>query len=161
MSKLQLNFNGGEIGPDEWERVDLDLYQSALARAENVICRPQGGISSRGGLRKFSRLRRQLAGRTLQASELTLPNGGVAADMAAGTATETTAAMAQDADYIVAEIDFGTPVTVAALDLEDFYLNDGTPGAGSSGGSTTPGGGSQPDVNLPPDFDWSNGFYIP
>jgi len=143
MSRLQLNFNSGEIDPDEHERVDLDLYNSGLAEGTNVTCRPHGGISVRGGLSRFSRLRRQLADLSISASQVTMPNGGVAADVAAGAQFATSDAAVTGEDYVIVEFDFGAPVSIMGFDLTDFYLDDGSPDAGGDAVNTsTPGGGA-------------------
>jgi len=40
--KVQTNFAVGEINPELRGRIDLKQYESALERARNVICKPQG-----------------------------------------------------------------------------------------------------------------------
>lgn len=150
MSRLQLNFNGGEIDPDEYERVDLALYDNGLARGLNVISRPHGGLSVRPGMSVFARLKRKLFQWDVTENELTLPNGGVAADFVNGAAFATVTGSVADTDYSIAEIDFGVAVSVAAVDITDYYLDDGSAGAGTTppGGGGT-GGGSTPDDPLP------------
>ena len=49
--KVQTNFAVGEINPELRGRIDLRQYESALERARNVICKPQGSIERRPGLR--------------------------------------------------------------------------------------------------------------
>jgi hypothetical protein len=146
---LQLSFNSGELDPDEHERVDLDVYARGLALAENIIARPHGGLSSRAGLHRFARLRHQPSPLVIDAADVTMSNGGTAADLAAGDPFETTATMAVATDYVIAEIDFGAPVSVMALDLTDYYLNDGTPGAGTTVPGSGTGGGGSPSDPLP------------
>lgn len=48
--KVQTNFAVGEINPELRGRIDLQQYESALERARNVICKPQGSIERRPGL---------------------------------------------------------------------------------------------------------------
>ena len=49
--KVQTNFAVGEINPELRGRIDLQQYESALERARNVICKPQGSIERRPGLK--------------------------------------------------------------------------------------------------------------
>jgi hypothetical protein len=49
--KVQTNFAVGEINPELRGRIDLKQYESALERARNVICKPQGTIERRPGLK--------------------------------------------------------------------------------------------------------------
>lgn len=49
--KVQTNFGVGEINPELRGRIDLQQYESALERARNVICKPQGSIERRPGLK--------------------------------------------------------------------------------------------------------------
>jgi len=46
---LQTNFRGGEVSPEVYGRVDLELYQSSCEKIENFILRSEGGISFRPG----------------------------------------------------------------------------------------------------------------
>jgi hypothetical protein len=47
---LQPSFSRGEISPSLQSRVDLATYASAVARAENFIVLPEGGMQTRPGL---------------------------------------------------------------------------------------------------------------
>ena len=49
--KVQTNFAVGEINPELRGRIDLRQYESALERARNVVCKPQGSIARRPGLK--------------------------------------------------------------------------------------------------------------
>lgn len=147
---LMMSFNGGEIDPDEHERVDLDVYARGLALAENIISRPHGGLSTRPGLHRFARLRHQLSPLVIDTADVTMDNGGVAADVAAGAAFDTVTALPDAVDYVIAEIDFGAPQSVMALDLTNYYLNDGTAGAGTGVPGAGTGGGGSPSDPLPP-----------
>jgi len=49
--KVQTNFAVGEINPELRGRIDLQQYESALERARNVICKPQGSVERRPGLK--------------------------------------------------------------------------------------------------------------
>ena len=49
--KVQTNASVGEINPELRGRIDLQQYESALERARNVICKPQGSVERRPGLR--------------------------------------------------------------------------------------------------------------
>lgn len=46
---LQASFTAGEISQDVANRVDLDKFQSALLKAQNVYIKPYGGVVKRGG----------------------------------------------------------------------------------------------------------------
>ena len=49
--KVQTNFAVGEINPELRGRIDLQQYESALERARNVVCKPQGSVERRPGLK--------------------------------------------------------------------------------------------------------------
>jgi hypothetical protein len=49
--KVQTNFAVGEINPELRGRIDLRQYESALERARNVVCKPQGSVERRPGLK--------------------------------------------------------------------------------------------------------------
>lgn len=46
---IQSNFTAGELSPKLKGRVDLEKYLAGLAVCENMIVRPSGGVSKRGG----------------------------------------------------------------------------------------------------------------
>ena len=48
---LQLSFNGGEISPEMYGRIDLKVHQSGLRRARNMYVKPQGAARRRPGFR--------------------------------------------------------------------------------------------------------------
>lgn len=50
------NFNTGELDPLLRARVDLDVYNNALAKATNVLIQPQGGLRRRPGLKYIAEL---------------------------------------------------------------------------------------------------------
>lgn len=155
MSRLQLNFNGGEIDPDEHERVDLDVYLSGLARGENIVLRPHGGLSRRGGTQAFGRIRHQLTALGPATATITAPNGGITEDLAAGEAFETVTTIPDDQPYVVAEFEFDDPVAITAWDF-DFFLNDGSPEAGGEaggGGTVAPTQPEDPPPTRPPYTD--------
>lgn len=49
MDYIQRSFTGGELAPSLRTRADLVKYASGLARCENFIIRPQGGVYNRAG----------------------------------------------------------------------------------------------------------------
>jgi len=53
---IQTNFTTGELDPLVRSRIDLDAYNNALEKAENVICQPQGGVKRRPGLKYIAEL---------------------------------------------------------------------------------------------------------
>ena len=57
-NKPIVNTVGGELSPLMYGRVDLPVFQKALARLENFICIPQGGARYRNGTKhvKYTRL---------------------------------------------------------------------------------------------------------
>jgi len=164
MAKFQNNFNGGELDPFERERVELDIYNAGLALGENVLPGPHGGLRRRGGLYTFSRLRRVLEPVTILEAQVAAPNGGTPADFIAGDEIVTTNNMAVDTLYVVASIDFGSAQAVSTVTIDDFYIDDGSPEAGTdpSGGST--GGGTLPSNDPGDDWvfpRWDGDFKIP
>lgn len=48
---IKTAFNGGEVAPSMWGRVDVDKYSTSLRRARNVFVQVRGGVSNRPGLR--------------------------------------------------------------------------------------------------------------
>jgi hypothetical protein len=50
VERVKPSLSSGEISPSLWSRVDLERYQTALRRAENVIVMPYGGVVGRPGL---------------------------------------------------------------------------------------------------------------
>lgn len=50
-SPLQNVFNAGEMSPRMDARVDFDKYGAAVSRAQNLICLPQGGLTTAPGTR--------------------------------------------------------------------------------------------------------------
>ncbi len=50
ITQYQGNFAIGEIDPLLQGRIDIEQYNSALDRAKNVVCMPQGGFERRPGL---------------------------------------------------------------------------------------------------------------
>lgn len=53
---IQTNFTTGELDPLVRSRIDLDAYNNALEKAENVVCQPQGGVKRRPGLKYIAEL---------------------------------------------------------------------------------------------------------
>ena len=54
--QMQTNFTAGEIDPLIRARNDLKSYGNGLAKATNVLCQPQGGITRRSGTRYITAL---------------------------------------------------------------------------------------------------------
>ena len=48
---IQTSFATGEISPSLYGRPDLAKYSAGLARCENFIIHPHGGVSKRPGMR--------------------------------------------------------------------------------------------------------------
>jgi hypothetical protein len=53
---IQRSFIGGEIAPALRSRADLQRYSNSLARCENFIVKPQGGVYSRPGTKYIGEL---------------------------------------------------------------------------------------------------------
>lgn len=51
MEKIYRSFTSGEISPALRSRTDMNKYQTGLAKCENFLVRPQGGVYSRPGTR--------------------------------------------------------------------------------------------------------------
>lgn len=51
MRLAQVNFSKGELAPQLYGRFDVDVWQSALRRARNVIVMKYGGVTKRPGTR--------------------------------------------------------------------------------------------------------------
>lgn len=47
---IQSNLTVGELSPDMWARVDNDMYYSGVAKAQNCVIMPHGGLRRRPGL---------------------------------------------------------------------------------------------------------------
>ena len=54
MKKLNYSFTGGEVSPQLFGRIDLDKYQTGLARCLNMRVLPHGPVMRRSGLRYVS-----------------------------------------------------------------------------------------------------------
>jgi hypothetical protein len=59
---LQPSFSRGEISPDLHARVDLSFYATGLARLENFIVLPRGGVTRRTGFERLGTALAQNAG---------------------------------------------------------------------------------------------------
>lgn len=53
---IQTNFSTGELDPLLRARIDLQQYNNALAKANNVVIQPQGGLRRRPGLKYLAEL---------------------------------------------------------------------------------------------------------
>ena len=53
MRTLQASFSSGEISPVLHARVDLARYQTGLAKLENMLVMPQGGVKRRNGFKSI------------------------------------------------------------------------------------------------------------
>lgn len=130
----QSNFNGGELSPQAIGRRDLKAYASSLALCQNMIPMAEGPIRRRPGTRHLSFIRNRLETVEVTEAMLTAPNGGEAANVLGGDGLETTGPMGAAASYVILEIDFGTPTSVAMMDLIDFVVKAPSTGGGGGGG---------------------------
>ena len=49
---IQSNLTVGELSPDMWARIDNEMYYAGVAKAQNVVIMPHGGLRRRPGLTK-------------------------------------------------------------------------------------------------------------
>lgn len=146
----QSNFNGGALSPKAIGRRDLKAYASSVALCVNMTTTPEGPIRRRGGFRHVDLIRNTLETVPITAAMLTAPNGGEVANVLGGVGLETTAAVGTTDGYVVLEIDFGAPTTVAMFDLVDFVVTAPSSGGGG-GGDLDP----LPDP-VPPQYPWDS-----
>lgn len=114
-TRVQSAHSYGVLDPLVIERRDTKFVEGSLSDALNVIMLPQGGYTDRGGTDDYGRVRRKLTARAWTAGEATLPNGGSAAGLLAGS-TQTTGAVS-GSRYVLVEIDFGAATNVALIDI--------------------------------------------
>lgn len=116
----QSNFNSGELDPSLLGRRDLKPYASGLAKFENMWAMPQGPARRRGGLVHCAMIRNRLEAVETDGATVTAANGGTAADLTNGTGFASVTGLSTTDGYVIAELDFGAPVTVGMVDLTDF-----------------------------------------
>lgn len=114
-TRVQSAHSYGVLDPLVIERRDTKFVDASLSDALNVIMLPQGGYTDRGGTDDYGRVRRQLAARAWTEGQATLPNGGSAAGLLAGS-TQTTDAVS-GSRHVLVEIDFGAATSVALIDI--------------------------------------------
>jgi hypothetical protein len=141
----QANFTGGELDPRCIGRRDLKSYARSLAIMQDHLPMPQGPALRRPGLAHVDLVRNRLEAVPLGTATFTAPNGGDATSLKLGTGMTTDAGLEATNGYVIAEIDFGSPVEVGLVDLVDFGF---APGDGGGGGDE---GGIRP---APPGFPW-------
>jgi len=126
VTKVQAAHTYGILDKHLAERTDTKFVNGSLSDGLNIIMLPQGGYMDRGGSTDFGRLRRKMALQAFTAPMASLPNGGTAADLVASTPITTAAAAGSR--FVLAEIDFGAPTALQAIDI-------GKVKAGTSGGN--------------------------
>jgi len=136
----QAIFSGGELDPACIGRRDLKAYASSLALAVNCMPRPQGPLHRRPGLAHVSMIRNTLEAVATDGATVSVPNGGTAAGLTNGDGFQSGTAVGTTDPYVVAEFDFGAPVEIGLIDLEDFAFSEG-------------GGASA----APPQYPWTGG----
>lgn len=121
------SFNTGELDLRLIERADVKHYHSAVATGKNIIGLPQGGGRAKFGSRYKYTARRQMTVQSLAGATFTAPNSGTANNAKDGsTATVLTTAAVNANPFVVLHMDFGSDVTLAALDLIDVSCATGT-----------------------------------
>lgn len=116
----QANFTAGELDPSCLGRRDLKPYSAALALCVNMLPIPQGPIRRRPGLAHCAMIRNRLEAVATDGVTVTVPNGGLAANLTNGTGFESDTGLSSTDGYVVAEFDFGAPVAIGMVDLIDF-----------------------------------------
>lgn len=156
----QNNFTGGELDPKGHSRDDVEIYVKSLAVGENLVPSAAGPAKGRGGTEHIAVVRNRLEAVALDVGMIGLPNGGTAADLIAGTGTETTTGMAATSPYVIVTIDLGAATEFSAVDLLDYAIVDA--GGGWDGGGGGGGGeGEGPPVS-PPQYPWlPNWMFLP
>lgn len=127
------SFSKGVLDPDLSERNDLKHYYQSLADGLNLEVKPQGGVVRRAGtlvnsdadiqaLGLLARTRRRLYPLYIAPAQVTLHNGGTAANLVdeSNRTLFTTSAVAGD-PFVVFEIDLLTPQAIAAVDVIGFF----------------------------------------
>lgn len=114
-------FIAGEWDPRAYERVDLESWSRALARAENVRLLPQGGATNAPGSVIKADVRGGLSDITATLSiSATAPAGGSSpAALFSFSAMSTGTLTAGASSVVILTADLGQSVAVAAIDLFD------------------------------------------
>lgn len=134
----QGNFTGGELDPACVGRRDLKAYASTLALSINLMPKPQGPLHRRPGLAHVSMVRNTLEAVATGGATVTVPNGGTAANLTNDAGFLSGTSIGTTNPYVVAEFDFGAPVEIGLIDLENFAFTE-------AGGAVAP----------PPQYPWT------
>lgn len=121
VTTVQAAHSYGVLDPLVIERRDTKFVGGSLSDGRNIILLPQGGYTDRGGTTDFGRVRRNLTQSGIEASMLSLPNGGTAGDLLAG-ATVTTGQVA-GARYVLFECNFSAARLLHFIDIKDLSIS--------------------------------------
>ena len=133
---LQSAFNAGVLDPKLAARFDIRQYFQGMARGENAVCIPMGGVKRRPGLKHIDRFLRTLIpiSSSSNISAITAPNGGTAGnanDFDPDTDLTTTTDVLSVDPYVVVRIDRGAALpasgqTVRVVDVRNIRSSDGS-----------------------------------
>jgi len=162
---LQSSFASGELSPLILGRTDLDQYYRGGQTAENVVIVPQGGIKRRPGTKYVSTPIQNLSRRQ---NVPTMPTGGPAANINDGNPlTYGISGASLNANSVLAEYNFGTPVSFEFIDLRAISIVPGQLGQEdtntvrlevSSNGTTWLQFGPANKLNISTEFESSGRF---
>lgn len=127
LTTVQAAHNYGVLDPQVVERRDTDFVGRSLSDGLNIVVKPQGGYSSRGGTTTRSQVRKPLTAIELSAGMLTAPNGGTAAHLL-DTDNRFTTTAADSAAFVVFSCDMGSPHALCFIDAHGLA-------AGTTGGA--------------------------
>lgn len=115
ITTVQAAHSYGVLDPQMVERRDTKFVDGSLSDGLNIIVKPQGGYTSRGGTTDFGRVRRRLAAIALDVGMVSAPNGGAAADLF-DPGSRFSSDAAAGAAFVVLGIDFGAARLVHFVD---------------------------------------------
>lgn len=120
ITTVQAAHTYGVLDPHVIERRDTKFVGGSLSDALNIVLLPQGGYKDRGGTTDYGRVRRKLAAVALDATILSLPNGGSESDLLAGTAITT--GSVSTTRYVLFECDFTAATLVHFIDIRGLSI---------------------------------------
>lgn len=126
LTTVQAAHSYGVLDAQVIERRDTRFVEGSLSDGRNIIVKPQGGYTARGGTTDYGRARRKLTAVTVSAGMLSAPNGGTASYLLDDGNNFVTSAAAGSA-FVVFECDFGGATLMHFIDVMEIR-------AGTSGG---------------------------
>lgn len=120
VTTVQASHTYGVLDPHVIERRDTKFIGGSLSDGLNIVLLPQGGYKDRGGTTDFGRARRKLTAVAVDATILSLPNGGSESDLLAGTAITT--GSVSTTRYVLFQCDFASPTLVHFIDVKGLSI---------------------------------------